>query len=222
MDRRTCFGAAALSLVVFVGGCSDGGSGQKLSASQVEAIWSSTYQAVNQTTNELLPEIQANDRPNPDGGLLDRDGGLLDRDGGMLDRDGGGWTDRDGGSGWITGTIAEFTISGTIENPNGAGTATITGTGGKSGTNWGVEAAITFLEWTTRAGIPMEGSLTLGYALSSVNPLEMEIGASGALRVKPGKIPMLISVDARVTVSGTTTTVCGEVAAQPVGVGPGP
>lgn len=227
-------GVLFIFLLAITGLCSCSESedpSDQITASQAQAIWSSTEQALAAVEQNLVPDMQRADKGPGKGDSAFGDGGpdkLPDSgpdklaDGGP-DKlpDGGIDKPNDGGSGWFSGTLTNFTINGTVTNQQGGGTAEVTGTGGKKTGGWGVTLTITFKQWEVNSEIVINGPLTLDYSLSSLSPLAMELTVKGTVMATIDKIPVPLpaAVDVRVTVAGSTTTVCGNVAGYPVGAG---
>lgn len=222
---RTVAGGLLVALCGITTGCSDDtAGGSDVTAQQSQAIWAATESALAAVQDPLVSGVDGKDRARTsrnamaahDGGLRDglRDRGLRDRGDTGLDRSG------DGGSAAIhvTGTISSFQVSGTVSNPSGEGTATISGSGGKKTTGWGVTLTITFSGWEAN-GLTINGPLDVSYAITSLVPVKMSLTVKGTPQATIGKLTVPVVVDVKVEVNGKTTTACGTVAGNPVGSG---
>lgn len=127
---------------------------------------------------------------------------------------------------WVTGTLQEFQVKGTVTNPKGGGTAEVSGQGSYATQDLSVSMQMTLTDW-------VHGSLTISGTITSTVELKTSGGVGGtssktsvkgALLVKglnsrlPNvAVPVTIQID--VQTSGASVTVCGQVGAYTVGVG---
>jgi hypothetical protein len=223
MRRLVLWPSLAVTLLLIPPGCSETAEpGEQITASQAQAIWSSAEQALSAVQQKIVPDMQGADTGSGKGDALGDGGPDVLTDGGPdVLADGGSDKLPDGGSGWFSGTLASFTIDGTVTNPDGSGTAEIAGTGGKKTGGWGVTLTITFIQWEVNSEIVINGPLTVDYTISSLSPVAMTLTVTGTVMATIDKIPVPLpaAVDVLVTVAGSTTTVCGTVAGFEVGSG---
>lgn len=120
---------------------------------------------------------------------------------------------------WVSGTKESFTISGTVSNPNGTGSAEVKGTGSASGEGFQMETTITLTDWT-KDDMTVSGSLTSTLTVTTMTPVSSSMTLSGSLKVDTGgRFPLTVKVDIQVKTEGSEATVCGKIGTISVGTG---
>ncbi|MCA9668715.1 MAG: hypothetical protein KC503_24145 [Myxococcales bacterium] len=192
MTKKTAI--LLLSCVALIAGACGGEDSNEVGSSEAATVTRVAWGAISQAQTQIAQGIDsagASDANNAQADLVSGDGN-------------GAWT-----------------ISGTIQNPNGSGELQLSGSASRSGTTYTATVTGTFVGWTSE-GITLDGPLTLTFDLASLIPADITSTLKGTLEVSgllPIKVP--VSVDLTAMVKGTQANVCGTVAGQPVAIGAG-
>jgi hypothetical protein len=132
----------------------------------------------------------------------------------------------------ITGTLKSFVVDFTIDNPKGAGSAHVTGTGGIKGDDYVVDLAIAITDWdveditaglvdtiATDTGKPITVNLTVDkvWPLSElVTSLTVDGEVLGTKQTKLGPIVVPMPVEAQISVQGRSIATCGMILIFPL------
>jgi hypothetical protein len=124
-----------------------------------------------------------------------------------------------GSGAWITGSASGFTLSGTIANPKGSGSATVSGNGSSSTTGSQLTFTMVLNNWyDTVNNITLNGSLKADFSMASGTPPTISVHETGDLNAS-GAVNGMIDFDLTLQSSGTASSVCGHVGGQTVGTG---